>query len=60
MNVREGFGPEDVQAEDALGGDLGFAAAAQPADGGGADAHGRQFGEGVDGGAAVIADLHRY
>ena len=60
VDVREGFGPDDVEAEDALGGDFGLAAAAaKPADEGGADAHGRQFGEGVDGGAAVVTDLHR-
>ena len=54
VDVRERFGPEDVQAEDALGGYFRLAATAD----GGADAHGRQFGEGVDSSAAVITDLH--
>ena len=59
VDVRERFGPEDVQAEDALGRYFRPAAAADPADGG-ADAHGRQFGEGTgsSSSAAVVTDLH--
>ena len=59
VDVRQRFGPDDVQPEDALGRHFGLAIAADPADGG-ADAHGRQFGEGVGSSAAVVTDLHRY
>mmetsp|Transcript_2770 Transcript_2770/g.8143 ORF Transcript_2770/g.8143 Transcript_2770/m.8143 type:complete len:310 (-) Transcript_2770:271-1200(-) len=51
VDVREGFGPEDVQPENALGGHLRLG---READDGGADADGRQAREGVGGSTAAV------